>query len=200
MRERIIEVFDGPGLSPNAHAARNKWPAPTEEVDGMRLRSAAVLVPLVDHPDGMTVLFTQRTDSLPAHAGQISFPGGGLQDGDRSPEDTALRETEEEIGVARTHIELVGRLKAHDTRTGYRVLPVVGLLDPPLSTVADPSEVAAIFEVPLAFILDPANHRLETHPDGGADRQYRAVPYGEHYIWGLTARVLFDLLHVVGKT
>ena len=199
MRDRIKEIFDAPGLSPNPRAARNIWPAPAEEIDGMLLKSAAVLVPLVDHEEGMTVLLTRRTDSLSAHAGQISFPGGGLEAGDTSPEDTALRETEEEIGVARTQIELVGRLKAHDTRTGFRVLPVVGLLSPPLSTTPDPSEVASIFEVPLDFILDPANHRLEPHPEGGANRQYRAVPYGEHYIWGLTARVLFDLLHVVGK-
>jgi 8-oxo-dGTP pyrophosphatase MutT (NUDIX family) len=199
MRDRIREIFDGPGLSHNPRASRNTWPAPAEEVDGMRLMSAAVLVPLVDHEDGMTVLLTRRTESLSSHAGQISFPGGRLEAGDTSPEDTALRETEEEIGVARTEIELVGRLKAHDTRTGFRVLPVVGLLNPPLSVTPDPSEVASIFEVPLDFILDPANHRLEPHPEGGAGRQYRAVPYGEHYIWGLTARVLYDLLHVVGK-
>ena len=123
----------------------------------------------------------------------------GHGEADESFLETALRETEEEIGIGRTQIELVGRLKAHDTRTGYRVMPVMGLLKPPLSTVPDPSEVASIFEVPLAFILDPANHRMEPHPDYGADRQFRAVPYGEHYIWGLTARVLFDLLHVVGK-
>lgn len=199
MRDRIKEVFDTPGRTPDAGARRNVWPAPAEEGHGMRLKSAAVLVPLVDHVEGMTVLLTRRTDSLSSHAGQISFPGGGLETGDNSPEDTALRETEEEIGIAPTQIELVGRLKAHDTRTGFRVLPVVGLLRPPLSPTPDPSEVASIFEVPLAFILDPANHRLELHPDGGANRQYRAVPYGEHYIWGLTARVLFDLLHVVGK-
>lgn len=199
MRDRIKEAFSGPGLSPSPHAPRNVWPAPDQVIDGMLLKSAAVLVPLVDHEDGMTVLLTRRTDSLSAHAGQISFPGGGLEAGDASPEDTALRETEEEIGITRTQIELVGRLKAHDTRTGFRVLPVVGLLSSPLSTTPDPSEVASIFEVPLDFILDPANHRLEPHPEGGANRQYRAVPYGEHYIWGLTARVLFDLLHTVGK-
>lgn len=199
MRDRIREIFGRPGQLPGVDAAHNEWPAPTGSEAGLRLRSAAVLVPLVDHDDGMTVLLTRRTDSLPAHAGQISFPGGGVEVGDTSPEETALRETEEEIGVSRTQIELVGRLKAHDTRTGFRVLPVVGLLRPPLTPSPDPSEVAAIFEVPLAFILDPANHRMEAHPEGGIGRQYRAVPYGEHYIWGLTARVLFDLLHVVGK-
>jgi 8-oxo-dGTP pyrophosphatase MutT (NUDIX family) len=200
MRDRIKDIFTGPGHSPVADARRNVWPVPEDEIDGIRLRSAAVLVPLVDHDDGMTVLLTRRTDSLSAHAGQISFPGGRIEVGDTSPEDTALRETEEEIGIARAEIELVGRLKTHDTRTGFRVLPVVGLLRPPLATEPDPSEVAAIFEVPLAFILDPANHLLAPHPEGGANRQYRAVPYGEHYIWGLTARVLYDLLNVVGES
>ena len=138
MRDRILEIFVGPGFTPDADAPRNAWPAPPQE--GGMLKSAAVLVPLVDHAAGMTVLLTQRTDNLSSHAGQVSFPGGGMEEMDRSPEDTALRETEEEIGIARANVELVGRLNAHDTGTGYRVLPVIGLLNPPLSLTPDPAE------------------------------------------------------------
>ena len=199
MRERIVTAFGGPGVSPDPATPRNIWPAPSVPVDGMVLRSAAVLVPLVDHADGMTVLLTKRTETLPAHAGQISFPGGRVEDDDATPEDTALRETEEEIGIARVHVEVVGRLNAHDTGTGFRVMPVIGLLRPPLSPVPDPSEVAHIFEVPLDFILDPANHRFEMRISRGVERQFPVLPYEDHFIWGLTARVLSELAQVLRK-
>jgi len=162
--------------------------------------SAAVLVPLIDHTAGMSVLLTQRTHDLPSHAGQISFPGGRRGAEDRSPEDTALRETEEEVGILRHQIEVVGRLTLHETRTGYRVMPVIGVIDPPLTLRPQPSEVAHIFEVPLDFILDPANHRLEAYKGAQSGRKYRAIPYGDHYIWGLTARVLFELANVLRKS
>lgn len=199
MRERIVTVFDGPGVSPDPAAPRNIWPAPGDAIDGVVLRSAAVLVPLVDHAGGMTVLLTQRTDTLPAHAGQISFPGGRVEAHDVTPEDTALRETEEEIGIARSQVELVGRLNAHDTGTGYRVVPVVGLLRPPLVPVPDPSEVAHIFEVPLDFVLDPANHRFERRVSRGVEREFPTLPYGDYFIWGLTARILSELAHLLRK-
>ncbi|MDC0033229.1 CoA pyrophosphatase [Alphaproteobacteria bacterium] len=164
------------------------------------MTSAAVLVPLIDHATGMSVLLTQRTENLPDHAGQIAFPGGRQNEEDLSPEDTALRETEEEVGIHRTQIQLVGRLTALDTRTGYYVMPVIGVIDPPLSLTPEPTEVAQIFEVPLDFVLDPANHRLEPYKGAEAGRQFRAIPYGEHYIWGLTARVLFELANVLRKS
>ncbi|MEE8333088.1 MAG: CoA pyrophosphatase, partial [Alphaproteobacteria bacterium] len=149
MRELLLDVFDGPAGGADPDIA---WPAASHDDDGSPFSSAAVLVPLVAHPDGMTVLLTQRTETLRAHAGQISFPGGRFAPGDVTPEDTALRETEEEIGVARQHVELIGRLTEHETGTGYRVVPVVGLLSPPVAVTVDPSEVDHAFEVPLDFV------------------------------------------------
>jgi 8-oxo-dGTP pyrophosphatase MutT (NUDIX family) len=157
------------------------------------LRPASVLVPVVDRPEGLSVLFTRRTDHLHAHAGQISFPGGGAEVGDDSPEATALRETREEIGLAPHHVELLGRLHDYSTVTGYRVTPVVGLVRPPFELRPDEFEVAEVFEVPLAFLLDPANHRRESMMREGRRREYYAMPYGPYYIWGATAGMLMNL-------
>src|SRR6266850_3073361 len=120
---------------------------------------AAVLVPIVAHPEGLTVLFTQRTVHLKAHSGQVSFPGGRAEPGDPSIEFTALREAEEEIGLPARRVEVLARLPEYFTRTGFRVTPVVGLIQPPLELVPDAREVDEVFEVPLDFILDPANHQ-----------------------------------------
>ena len=198
MRELLLDIFDGPGRSPDPDAARNVWPAPSG-ANGETLRSAAVLVPLIEHPDGMTVMLTQRSDGLADHAGQISFPGGQIAPGDASPEDTALRETEEEIGVGRQHVELIGRLNAHDTGTGFRVVPVVGLLRPPVAVTVDPSEVDHAFEAPLDFVLDPANQKTEMRLHNGVERAVCAVSWSDYHIWGLTARVLFELSRKVHK-
>ena len=199
MRDHVLGAFAGPGLSPDPAARRNRWPTEETGSDGKRLTAAAVLVPLVSHADGMTVLLTRRTESLSDHAGQISFPGGRKQASDRSPEETALRETEEEIGVAPARVEIVGRLNAHDTGTGFRVMPVVGMIAPPLELVPDPDEVAEVFEVPLGFVLDPANHRFETRILRGSERQIAVIPYRDRFIWGLTARLLNDLAEVLRR-
>jgi 8-oxo-dGTP pyrophosphatase MutT (NUDIX family) len=148
---------------------------------------------VVDRPRGLSVLFTRRTDHLHAHAGQISFPGGGAEEGDGSPEATALRETREEIGLDPAHVQLLGRLPEYRTVTGYRVMPVVGLVSPPFDLTPDDFEVAEVFEVPLAFLLDPANHRRETMKREGRTRHYYAMPYGHYYIWGATAGMLMNL-------
>ena len=139
------------------------------------------------------MLFTRRTDHLQAHAGQISFPGGGAEPADASPIATALRETEEEIGLHPRHIEILGSLEEHPTVTGYRVTPVVGLVAPPFDLRLDEFEVAEIFEVPLAFLLDPVNHRRDSMIREGRRREFDAVPYGPHYIWGATAAMLLQL-------
>lgn len=199
MRDRILSVFNGPGLAPNRDLPDSAWPV-RRKGGGNGLTSAAVLVPLIDHASGMSVLLTQRTENLPSHAGQIAFPGGRMDARDLSPEDTALRETEEEVGIERTKIQVVGRLTVHETRTGYRVMPVIGLVESPLTLSLEPSEVAHVFEVPLDFVLDPANHRFETYKGIDSGRKYRAIPYGEHYIWGLTARVLFELANVLRES
>jgi len=143
------------------------------------------------------VLLTLRTTTLKAHSGQISFPGGKAEPGDASPEFTALREAEEEIGLAPARVEVLGRLPDYITRTGFRVTPVVGLVAPPLALKPDPSEVADLFEVPLAFLLDPRNHRRETRELNGRTVGFYAMPYpsaaGERYIWGATAGMIVNL-------
>ena len=153
-------------------------------------KPAAVLLLVVNHPGDPTVVFTQRTAHLADHAGQISFPGGRVEEGDRTPEHTALREAEEEVGIPGDRVEILGRLPEYHTGTGYRVTPVVGWAEPPLTYQPDPREVADVFEVPLAFLLDAGNHRYESAFFKGRMRKYWAVPYGERFIWGATAGML----------
>ena len=162
-----------------------------------RFRAASVLMPIVLRPDGPTLLFTQRTADLKDHAGQISFPGGRREDSDASAIDTALRETEEEIGLARRHIEVIGTLPDYFTGTGYRVTPVAGLIVPPFETVAEIREVAEIFEVPLAFLMDGVNHqrRSVSLPEPVGRRSFYTMPYQRYFIWGATAGMLRNLFH-----
>jgi 8-oxo-dGTP pyrophosphatase MutT (NUDIX family) len=159
------------------------------------LTAAAVLVPIVVHASGLTVVFTKRTSHLKAHSGQVSFPGGRAEPHDPTPEFTALRETEEEIGLAMHRVEVLARLPDYLTRTGFRVTPVVGLLTPPLELAPDPREVEEVFEVPLAFLLDPANHRRETRELQGRTVGYYVMHYEGRMIWGATAGMLVNLYH-----
>lgn len=161
------------------------------------LRDAAVLVALVDRPDGATVLLTQRAAHLNAHAGQISFPGGGVEPDDAGPEAAALREAEEETGLPPSLVRCVGRLDTYLTRTGFRVVPVVALVQPPPALRPDPSEVAEIFEVPLSRILAPDGCRVESHEVAGVVRRYYAFPVRNRYIWGATAGMLVNLRDVL---
>lgn len=162
------------------------------------LTPAAVLVPLVLRPEGVTVLLTKRTAHLAAHAGQISFPGGRLEPSDPDAASGALRETEEEIGLSRDRIEIIGRLDTYVVRTGFEVTPVVGLVTPPFTTARDEFEVAEIFEVPLSFVLDPKNHQRQSRVDfGGAKREFWVFPYKDYFIWGATAGMLINLYEVL---
>lgn len=163
------------------------------------LKPAAVLL-LVVNRAAPAVVFTQRTAHLPDHAGQISFPGGRCDAGDCSPEDTALREAREEVGVEPARVELLGRLPEYRTSTGYSVTPVVGWAEPPLEYRPDPHEVEDVFEVPLAFLLDPRNHRYESAFHRGRMRKFWAMPYGERYIWGATAGMLITFHRIVART
>ena len=158
--------------------------------------AASVLIPLVVRPEGLTMLLTRRTDHLTTHAGQISFPGGRAEAYDHSPVDTALREAQEEIGLARRHVEIIGQLPDYLTGTGYHVTPVVGLLTPPFALAADAGEVAEIFEVPLAHLMNGAHHqRLSIDLPAGGRRSFYAMPYGRYFIWGATAGMLRNLFH-----
>ena len=161
------------------------------------LKPAAVLVLVVNHAPDPTVVFTQRTAHLADHAGQISFPGGRVDEGDDTPEHTALREAEEEIGLEPARVELLGRLPEYHTSTGFRVTPVVGWSEPPLAYRPDPHEVADVFEVPLAFLLDTRNHRYESAVYKGRLRKYWAVPFGDRFIWGATAGMLVTFQRIV---
>ncbi len=168
---------------------------------GMRpeppLVPAAVLVPLVSHQDGFTVLLTQRAADLRAHAGQISFPGGRIDPEDKSPEDAALREANEEIGMPHHAAEIIGRLDTYEVRTGFAVTPVVGLIEPGFDMVYEPGEVADVFEVPLSFVLDPANHERHSRIIRGKRRYFYVLPYEDRYIWGATAGMLVNLYEVL---
>jgi 8-oxo-dGTP pyrophosphatase MutT (NUDIX family) len=153
------------------------------------IRPAAVLIPVIDRPQP-TVLLTQRSTHLNEHAGQISFPGGKIDATDASPLDTALREAEEEIGLAREFVDPIGYLDLYGTSFGFRILPTVARVRPGFKLRISPSEVDDAFEVPLAFLMDPANHQLHSKQFRGVERFYYAMPYGEHYIWGATAGIL----------
>ncbi len=154
------------------------------------LRPAAVLVPLVDRPGGVNILLTERSAMLTDHPGQISFPGGRLEPGDAGARAAALREAEEETGLPGERVTILGELPHYTTVTGYDVTPVVGWVDPPFALAPDPTEVADVFEVPLAFVLDPGNQKRHFRMIGQVRRDYWAIPYAERYIWGATAAML----------
>lgn len=154
---------------------------------------AAVLIPIVARPGGPTVLLTQRSASLRSHSAQIAFPGGRVDAVDGSPVITALRETEEEIGLAREHVRTLGFLDAYMTGTGYRVTPVVALIEPPFLLTINAQEVDEAFETPLDFLLDPANHHREGREWEGTYRTYYAISFEGRYIWGATAGMIRNL-------
>jgi len=160
--------------------------------DAASLTAAAVLLPIVARPEELTVLFTLRTTHLKAHSGQVTFPGGRVEPLDASPEATALRETHEEIGLSAASVEVLGRLADYHTRTGFRVTPVIGLVTAPFELKLDQREVQYVFEVPLSFLLDPANHQRHQREFQGRTVHYYAIPYQEHYIWGATAGMLVN--------
>jgi len=161
------------------------------------LTPAAVLAPLIERASGFQVLLTQRTAHLSAHAGQIALPGGRVEPGDPDAVQAALRETEEEIGLSPSRIEVLGRLDTYITGTGYEIVPVVGLVREPFSLRLDPKEVTETFEVPLSFILDRANHKRETRQLPNGVRTFFVLPYQNRYIWGATAGILVNLAEVL---
>jgi 8-oxo-dGTP pyrophosphatase MutT (NUDIX family) len=217
-RPRILDPRAVPVLGTDAHLAavdvarlsadalRRRFHAPpawTPETlgdggvfEGRERTSASVLVPLVQREQGVTVLLTQRTSHLRDHAGQISFPGGRAEVSDADVIDTALRETEEEVGLARRHVEVIGALPVYHTVTDYDVTPIVALVHPPFELSIDAHEVAEAFEVPLAFLMTPAHHQRHVFEFAGGQRAFLSMPWprpggpGDYFIWGATAAML----------
>ena len=188
-------------LMPESIAERLGRPAPIPDARdlhivsipaGNRVTEAAVMLPLVPRSEGVQVLLTQRTAHLSDHAGQISFPGGRVEAEDRTREETALRETEEEIGLARAHVNVLGRLPEYEIPSGFRITPVVGWIEPPFELKLDAFEVAAVFEAPLEHFLDLARYQRREYRFRGRHRHYMAIPYQGRYIWGATAAMLYS--------
>lgn len=175
-------------LELNPHIDAKRFP------QGDALAPAAVLVPLIERAHDLTVLFTRRTDDLATHAGQIAFPGGRVDDSDESLIHAALRETHEEVGIDPSFVDIAGLLDIYTTGSGFRIQPVVGFVQEGFEIIPNPREVAEVFEVPLGFLLDRNNHRLDTKDLGNGPVQFYAVPYEEHYIWGATAGMLLNFV------
>ncbi len=201
-RERIVTCLAG--TAPSTTPAQWRLAGMAPEI-GERYRShfpahpvpAAVLVPLIDHPTGLTVLLTQRAEQLRKHGGQISFPGGRIETGDQGPLAAALRETHEEIGLDAGRVHVVGYLPDHLIGTGFRVTPVVALVDPGFSLRLDAGEVRDTFEVPLAHVFDAHNHRARMRRFGDEEVELYDIPFGERHIWGATAGMLMTFYGLV---
>ncbi len=191
--DRILEP-KGAGVRGDKDLNPDDWVDPKDRPD---LRLAAVLVPIIEHDGGPTVLLTRRADHLNSHSGQVAFPGGKVEPGE-TPVDGALREAEEEVGLDRSFVDVAGFLNPYETGTGFRILPVISFVRPGFSLTAEPGEVAEIFEVPLSFLMNVDNHERHSVFWRGKRRAYYAMPYQGHYIWGATAgmiRNLHDRLH-----
>ncbi|HEY1365339.1 MAG TPA: CoA pyrophosphatase [Xanthobacteraceae bacterium] len=193
-RERLtLEV--PAALNDHSAAARrgdlDLEPSLWERAGVRAMRPAAVLIPVVDRPEPQ-VLLTERTQ-LPSHPGQIAFPGGKIDPHDATPAAAALREAEEEIGLTRELIEPIGYLDLYLTFSGFRILPTLARVQPDYRLILNPDEVADAFEVPLAFLMDVQNHALHSRDWKGIERKYYAMPFGERYIWGVTAGILRNL-------
>ncbi|MAN62381.1 MAG: CoA pyrophosphatase [Parvibaculum sp.] len=191
--DRILEPT-GAGVRGDKDLNPDDWVDPKDRPD---LRLAAVLVPIIEHDAGPTLLLTRRADHLNSHSGQVAFPGGKVEPGE-TPVDGALREAEEEVGLDRSFVDVAGFLNPYETGTGFRILPVISFVRPGFSLTAEPGEVAEIFEVPLSFLMNDDNHERHSVFWRGKRRAYYAMPYQGHYIWGATAgmiRNLHDRLH-----
>ncbi len=176
--------------NPRPHSDYDLNPGMRTETPAVKLRQAGVLIPIVERPEGATIVLTRRPDHMRDHAGQIAFPGGRVDANDSGPVDAALREAEEEIGLPRKLVEIVGELDSYETRTGFLITPVVGVLAPGFDPKPDPTEVADVFEIPLDLVLDPKNHQRQSREWRGTLRHFYVVPWENYYIWGATAGML----------
>ncbi len=180
-----------PGVTPT-RGDHDADPVMAKIAEVRPIRPAAVMIAVIDHPEP-TVLLTQRAQHLPNHPGQISFPGGKIDKGDADPLAAALRETEEEVGLDRSHIEPLGYLDLYMTTLGYRIVPTIARVKPGFTLTLNAGEVDHAFEVPLAFLMDMANMQRHSRDWQGMTRHYYAITFGERYIWGVTAGILRNL-------
>ncbi len=187
--------------NPGARGARSDFDLNAERGETVALeeptRQAAVLVPIVLHQNAETILLTKRTEHLAKHAGQVSFPGGSIDPDDENAVAAALRETDEEIGLAANHISVHGSLDTYRTGTGFEITPVVATVQPGFSLQVQADEVAGVFEVPLDFVMDRRNHQRQSAVWRGRRRHYYAMPFGDYFIWGATAAMLVNLVDVL---
>ncbi len=187
----VPEGLTDPGVIP-ARGDHDADPVMRKIAEVRPIRPAAVLVPIVDHPEP-TVLLTQRAQHLPDHAGQVSFPGGKIDKGDKDPCASALREAREEIGLDRSYVEPFGYLDLYMTTLGYRIVPVIARVKPGFTLKLNVAEVDNTFEVPLTFLMNQTNMQRHSREWQGMTRHYYAITFGEHYIWGVTAGILRNL-------
>ena len=198
-RRRALNQTGGPvELAWREHGDHLLNPERMTDVEGMALRDAAVLVPVIDEGEDARVIFTLRTTTLRKHSGQIAFPGGAIDPEDASPEAAAIREAQEEIGLANLFVEPVARLPHYLAATGFRITPVLAVVKPGFELTLSPTEVEDAFEVPLSFLMDPAHHMRDSMMWKGGERHFYRMPYGPRMIWGITAgivRTLYERLY-----
>jgi 8-oxo-dGTP pyrophosphatase MutT (NUDIX family) len=191
LRRRIIRVGDA--VDEHGDYGDHRWNPEhprLQELWKLKVRDAAVLIPVVDHPGETTVILTKRTEALRAHSGQVAFPGGRIDDTDPSAEFAAQRETEEEIGIRPDQVEVIGRMPDYIAGSGFRIAPIIGIIQPGFELDINEDEVETVFEVPLSFLMHPGNHTQGSREWNGLEWKYFDMPYGGQRIWGVTAGII----------